>query len=119
MINYVKDLGDIIKEGYAHKESRIMKSWKKRWTVLTPRNIYTFKEKKKYVDPTEVISLHETLSVKAIEEGKKKNLVKIQTKRNVFFFSFDTAEEAQEWAVNMSKAMAKTCLLDNEDDITD
>ncbi len=46
----------------------------RRWIVLTSQNIYTFKEEKKYTDPTETIALKDCSSIKnAIDETKKEN----------------------------------------------
>ena len=41
-----EDLKNIIKEGWLEKESRTFKSWRKRWFVLTPKTLYSFKEMK-------------------------------------------------------------------------
>lgn len=39
-----EDLKNIIKEGFLEKESRTLKTWRKRWFVLTPNTLYSFKE---------------------------------------------------------------------------
>jgi len=44
MISLHEDLKNIVKEGFLEKESRLIKAWRKRWFVLTPNTLYSFKE---------------------------------------------------------------------------
>ena len=37
------DLKNVVKEGWLEKESRHIKSWRKRWFVLTNNTLYSFK----------------------------------------------------------------------------
>jgi hypothetical protein len=39
----------------------------RRWVVLTSNFIFTFKERREYHNPTEIISLKEIISIKAAE----------------------------------------------------
>ena len=52
----VVSAGDIRKEGWVLKESAVMRSYRKRWVVLTRECLYSFKRERAYVDPTEVPS---------------------------------------------------------------
>ena len=40
----------------------------RRWFVLTPTHIFTFKEERKYKNPTETIVLKECTTVKSAED---------------------------------------------------
>lgn len=48
------DVSEIRKEGWIQKESAVIRTFRKRWMVLTPDHLYSFKGEKKYADPTEV-----------------------------------------------------------------
>lgn len=48
------DVSEIRKEGWIQKESAVIRTFRRRWMVLTPEKLYSFKGEKKYVDPTEV-----------------------------------------------------------------
>ena len=47
---------DIRKEGWINKESAVLRTYRRRWLVLTPERLYSFKSERKYADPTEVPS---------------------------------------------------------------
>ena len=49
----VVDVSDIRKEGWISKESAVLRSYRKRWMVLTPERLYSFKRERVYADPTE------------------------------------------------------------------
>ena len=40
---------NIYKEGWLYKQSRYLKSWRKRWGVLTRTHIYTYKNEQEYL----------------------------------------------------------------------
>ena len=42
------DVGEIRKEGWVNKESAVIRTYRKRWMVLTPERLYSFKGEKKY-----------------------------------------------------------------------
>ena len=72
MSSKVVDIKDKMKEGWLEKESRFRKVLRKRWCVLTEKTLYTFKEEKMYVDPTEQIeiSLIKTTQTEETKMGK-------------------------------------------------
>ena len=47
---------EIRKEGWINKESAVLRQFRKRWLVLTPERLYTFKRERSYTDPTEACS---------------------------------------------------------------
>ena len=51
----VVSAGDIRKEGWILKESAVMRTYRKRWVVLTRECLYSFKRERAYIDPTEVV----------------------------------------------------------------
>ena len=42
------EVGEIRKEGWVNKESAVIRTYRKRWMVLTPDRLYSFKGEKKY-----------------------------------------------------------------------
>lgn len=88
-----EDIKDVLKEGWMTKQSRILKKWRKypkfhyfptylifnrRWFVLTPVYLYSFREEKNYQNPTEIIYLKECTAVSSAEEEiyKEHSIVK-------------------------------------------
>ncbi|CAD8113016.1 unnamed protein product [Paramecium sonneborni] len=69
-----EDLKNIVKEGWMDKQSRFLKKWHKRWVVLTNFSVYTFKKQEQYINPTEVIDLHQIVSIKQPEEHELQNM---------------------------------------------
>lgn len=71
----LKEVQNIHREGYLHKQSRFFKSWRqylsyylRRWVVLTNNYLFTFKERRIYEAPTEIVNLKDIISIKATEE---------------------------------------------------
>ena len=48
------DVSEIRKEGWVLKESAMIRQYRKRWVVLTPDRLYSFKKERTYESPTEV-----------------------------------------------------------------
>lgn len=74
-INIEREVQTVLKEGFLDKQSRIIKSWRRlaiylfsRWFVLTPQCLLTFKDRKVYTSPTEIIPLKTITSIKSSEE---------------------------------------------------
>eukprot|EP01084_Bolivina_argentea_P032986 61037_1 len=47
----------IVKQGWLQKQSRYLKTWRRRWAVLADSKLYTFTEENHHSDPTEIIDL--------------------------------------------------------------
>ncbi len=43
------DSFNIYREGWVHKQSRYLKSWRQRWAVLTRTHLYTYKVEQEYL----------------------------------------------------------------------
>jgi PH domain len=101
----------IIKEGWLEKRSRFLKGWRKRWIVLTPNYLNTFKTKKDLTDPTEQIPLSEFSSILPVGfEVNRPNVFKIQTTDREFFFNADNQTERDEWVSVLGQIVIHTGL---------
>ena len=67
IIHMDENLKNTVKEGWLEKESRHIKSWRKRWFVLTNNTLYSFKDTKQYRNPTEVINLKNITTIKTTD----------------------------------------------------
>lgn len=99
----------IIKEGWLSKRSRFLKGWRKRWIVLTPTYICTFKGQGNYSDPTEQILLSEfNMILPADEELNKPNTFKMMTMDREFFFLADNQTDRDEWVSVLGQIIIHT-----------
>eukprot|EP00316_Scyphosphaera_apsteinii_P022467 CAMPEP_0119307718 /NCGR_PEP_ID=MMETSP1333-20130426/8129_1 /TAXON_ID=418940 /ORGANISM="Scyphosphaera apsteinii, Strain RCC1455" /LENGTH=153 /DNA_ID=CAMNT_0007311315 /DNA_START=81 /DNA_END=542 /DNA_ORIENTATION=- len=62
------DVSQIRKEGWISKESAMLRQYRKRWMVLTPERLYSFKRERVYTDPTEEIDLRQCGTVKSADD---------------------------------------------------
>lgn len=104
----------IIKEGFLEKRSRFLKGWRKRWIVLTPNYLTTFKSEGSYNSPTEQIPLAEFSSIfSADEELKRQNTFKMETMDREFFFTAASESERNEWISVLGQIVIHTGLRSN------
>ncbi|CAD8051147.1 unnamed protein product [Paramecium sonneborni] len=115
--NMLEDLKNIMKEGWLEKESRVFKTWRKRWFVLTTTTLYTFKGEKQYSNPTEMISLSTISTIKSCqEETNKENTFKIDTPETTFYLMSNNSQEKEVWIGAIGKAMVKLHMKKNQAD---
>lgn len=100
---------NIVKEGWLEKRSRFLKGWRRRWIVLTPHYICTFKKQGQYKDPTEKILLAEFSSFFfADEEVNKQNSFKMITHDREFYFAADDTTNRDEWLSALGRVILNT-----------
>ncbi|CAD8085252.1 unnamed protein product [Paramecium primaurelia] len=116
----LEDLKNIMKEGWLEKESRVFKSWRRRWFVLTTTTLYSFKAEKQYSNPTEIIQLSTVSTIKSCqEETNKENTFKIDTPDQTFFLQASNNQDKEGWIGAVGKAMVKLNLKKNRNDDDD
>mmetsp|Transcript_26940 Transcript_26940/g.23801 ORF Transcript_26940/g.23801 Transcript_26940/m.23801 type:complete len:122 (-) Transcript_26940:115-480(-) len=116
MVDPANDFDNIIKEGWLTKQSKFLKEWRKRWFVLTPTHLYSFKEEKKYKNPTEVIVLKDCTTVKSAEdEIHKENAFRIDSYNRVFYIIANSGADKEGWIGAIGKAMVKPSLRKDND----
>lgn len=103
----------IIKEGWVNKRSRFVKEWRRRWMVLTPRFLFTFKNEQGYKDsPTERLRLQECATVKSAEEELKKDFAfRIDTRDRTFYFAATELSEKEAWIGCIGRAMVRPTVM--------
>lgn len=55
-------------QGWVMKESAMIRSYRRRWLVLTPENLYSFKQERRYENPTEEVDLKLCGTVKSADD---------------------------------------------------
>ncbi|CAG9331292.1 unnamed protein product [Blepharisma stoltei] len=103
----------ILREGWIEKQSRFVKEWRRRWLVLTPKFLFTFKQQHAYRDkPTETLRLQACLACKsAVEETKKDFSFKVETKERIFYFSALDRNDKDGWIGAIARAMVRPEVL--------
>ena len=104
---------EILKQGWLEKQSRWMKTWRKRYVILMKTHMLTFKDASgDYTSPTEIIPINECCTVKsADDELNLKNSFKILVKDQTFYFLATDNSEKESWIGGLGKAMIKTSVM--------
>lgn len=106
---------DIIKEGWLVKQSKHLKEWRRRWFVLTPQYLCSFKSQGEYRNPTEAIRLRECSTVKSADEDTgKDNSFRVDTPTRVFYLIADSAQEKESWIGHIGRQMVRPSVLTEE-----
>lgn len=104
---------EVLREGWIDKRSRVLKSWRQRWMVLTPQFLYTFKERQAYnAGPTECIRLATCSSVKSAEDDLRiDNSFRLDTPERTYFFRAKDAAQKETWIGAIGRAMVRPTVM--------
>jgi hypothetical protein len=100
--NITVSQGEIQKQGFLWKESKVLKHWRRRWIVLTREHLCSFKkpedkEGSVYRNPTESIRLRDCVSVQRADVSGTEHGFSVITLDRTFFFSASSEREKQDW----------------------
>mmetsp|Transcript_46243 Transcript_46243/g.140317 ORF Transcript_46243/g.140317 Transcript_46243/m.140317 type:complete len:122 (-) Transcript_46243:192-557(-) len=106
---------DIIKEGWLVKQSKHLREWRRRWFVLTPQYLCSFKTQGEYRNPTEAIRLRECSTVKSADEDTgKENSFRVDTPARVFYLIADSSTDKESWIGHIGRQMVRPTVLTEE-----
>ena len=104
---------DILKQGYLEKQSRYLKTWRKRWIILLKTHLLTFKDNNgDWRTPTEIIPINNCCTVKsADDELNVKNSFKVLVQDRAFYFQGVDNSDKEAWIGALGKAMIKSTVM--------
>merc|ERR1712113_988784 len=102
----------IVKEGHLVKQSKVLKSWRRRWFVLTPEYLCSFKNEGELRNPTDFVRLRECRTCKAADADiGKENSIQLHTTTRVFLLIANSPEEKVSWTKSITKQMIRPTVL--------
>jgi len=107
---------DIIKEGWLVKQSKHVKQWRRRWLVLTPQYLCSFRTQGETRNATEAIRIRECSSVLSADgDTGKENSFRVDTPGRVFYLISEGATDKESWIGIIGRQMVRpTVLADDE-----
>eukprot|EP00931_Biecheleriopsis_adriatica_P043025 TRINITY_DN24581_c0_g1_i1.p1 TRINITY_DN24581_c0_g1~~TRINITY_DN24581_c0_g1_i1.p1 ORF type:complete len:119 (-),score=22.17 TRINITY_DN24581_c0_g1_i1:108-464(-) len=115
MAEIVINRDDIVKEGFLVKQSKHLKDWRRRWFVLTPQYLCSFKQQGHLSNPTEVIRLRECSTVKSADEDTgKENSFRVDSPQRVFWLIADSSQDKEAWIGHIGRMMVRPTVLTDE-----
>ena len=87
---------DSVKSGYLTKQGGSIRSWKKRWCVLTPTGMIFYFKDKKDVNSKGCVDVNSATDI-IIEDEKKKNCFGIITPSRTFLMVAESKQERDSW----------------------
>jgi hypothetical protein len=99
------------------KQSKYLKEWRKRWFVLTPNYLATYKaQTADYRQPTEVIKLRECSTVKSADDDTdRQNAFRVDSASRVFLCIAESPLEKESWIGNIGRQMVRPTVITDED----
>ncbi|CEM20935.1 unnamed protein product [Vitrella brassicaformis CCMP3155] len=115
--NIVISREEIVKEGWLSKQSRFLRDWRRRWFILTPHYLASFRKQGQYTNPTEILRLRDCSTVKsADDEVHKDNAFRVDTPGRVFFLVADTTADKESWIGHIGRQMVRPSVMTDYDD---
>mmetsp|Transcript_51607 Transcript_51607/g.109660 ORF Transcript_51607/g.109660 Transcript_51607/m.109660 type:complete len:121 (-) Transcript_51607:73-435(-) len=103
---------DIVKSGWLVKQSRHIKDWRRRWFVLTPQYLCSFKNQGETRNPTEWIRLRECSTVKSADEDTgKENSFRVDTPGRIFYLIAENMQEKEAWIGQVGRQMVRRTVM--------
>lgn len=96
---------DVIREGWVEKQSKVLCVWRRRWLVLTPRFLFTFKAQKGGSEFTEAIRVAQCVKVEALPDpGGQRYGFCVETRTRIFNFKTSSEAERSAWLRDILQA---------------
>eukprot|EP00397_Hematodinium_sp_SG-2012_P026025 GEMP01027230.1.p1 GENE.GEMP01027230.1~~GEMP01027230.1.p1 ORF type:complete len:519 (+),score=98.52 GEMP01027230.1:113-1669(+) len=97
----------VIRDGWVWKKSKHIKRWRRRYLVLTPNTLATYKDIRD-TKATELIYLDDVDYVRSRIENGAKGLFEVVTRPRVYAFVLDDAAQKAAWAAAIDAAREGT-----------
>jgi hypothetical protein len=104
------DTRSIRKEGWVSKESAVLRQYRRRWLVLTPEKLYTFRKERGYGEPpTEEVDLKLCGTVKSADDlTNRQYTFTVQVPERNFFLMATSDAERNEWVAAIGRATTES-----------
>lgn len=104
------DVSSIRKEGWVFKESAVLRQFRRRWLVLTPEKLYSFKKERGYSEPpTEEVDLKLCGTVKSADDLTNRSYTfTVQVPDRNFFLMASSDAERNEWVAAIGRATTES-----------
>ena len=104
------DTRSIRKEGWVSKESAVLRQYRRRWLVLTPEKLYTFRKERGYGEPpTEEVDLKLCGTVKSADDlTNRQYTFTVQVPERNFFLMATRDAERNEWVAAIGRATTES-----------
>ena len=103
------EVGEILKEGWLEKESAVIRAYRKRWMVLTPDRLYSFKGEMQYTDPTEEMDLRQCDTVKSADDLTNRPFsFTVQVPERYYFLAAMSDADRNEWVAAIGRATTES-----------
>lgn len=91
------------------KESAVLRVYRKRWLVLTPEHLYTFKRERSYDTPTEEVDLRMCGTVKSADDlTNRPYSFTVQVPDRTFFLLASNEQARNEWVAAIGRATTES-----------
>jgi len=91
------------------KESAVIRNYRRRWLVLTPEKLYSFKYERRYENPTEEVDLKLCGTVKSADDLTNRQFTfTVQVPDRNFFLMASSDAERNEWVAAIGRATTES-----------
>eukprot|EP00922_Rhytidocystis_sp_ex-Travisia-forbesii_P034151 GHVS01050744.1.p2 GENE.GHVS01050744.1~~GHVS01050744.1.p2 ORF type:complete len:130 (-),score=25.53 GHVS01050744.1:441-830(-) len=102
---------EAVKEGWLSKQSKYLKEWHRRWVVLTPDFICSFRDQGSLLrgsNPTEFLRLCDCSTVQSADDDvHKQHAFRVDTPDRVFYLTADSNADKEAWIGHIGRQMVR------------